>query len=98
MDTSRLEELWDQWIEKQDDLINRIENLESTIEQHLEEANRGISLLHDEMNWWGKEHSFAKQILSGLSGIETALSAVGNSCHPQMNNWVQLAGCLGAFS
>ena len=73
MDTSRLEELLEQLIEKQDDLISRIENLESTIEQHLVQANHGISLLYDELNWWGKEHSFAKQILSGLSGIETAL-------------------------
>lgn len=76
MNTSRLEELLEQLIEKQDELINRIENLENTIGQQLERANNGISQLHEELNWWDGGPSFAKQILSGLSAIELGLSAI----------------------
>ncbi len=39
MDTSRIEELLEQLLEKQDELISRIESLETTVEQQLSEAN-----------------------------------------------------------
>jgi predicted nuclease with TOPRIM domain len=79
MDTSRLEELLEQLIDKQDELISRIESLEATVEQQLTEANASISELqssssqiYDELNWWGEGHSLAKQVLAALDGIEIA--------------------------
>jgi hypothetical protein len=79
MDTSRLEELLEQLLDKQDELIQRIESLEATVEQQLTEANSRISdlkhsssLIYDELNWWGEGHSFAKQILKALDDIEAA--------------------------
>ena len=81
MDTSRLEALLEQLIDKQDELISRIESLEATVEQQLTEANVGISevqssssQIYDELNWWGEGHSFAKQLLAALDGIESAVS------------------------
>lgn len=81
MDTSRLEELLQQLLDKQDDLISRIESLEDTVERQLTEANSGLSELkdsssdiHHELNWWGEGHSLAKQLLSALGAIETAAS------------------------
>ncbi len=81
MDTSRIEELLEQLLEKQDELISRIESLETTVEQQLSEANSSISDLkdastsiNDELNWWGENHSFAKQLFSRLDAIETAAS------------------------
>ena len=84
MDTSRLEALLEQLIDKQDELIARIESLEATVEQQLTEANAGIvklqsssSQIHDELNWWGKEHSLAKQVLAALDRIASAVSNQG---------------------
>ena len=81
MDTSRIEELLELLLDKQDELISRIESLEQTVEQQLSEANNVISnlensstLIYTELNWWGEEHSFAKQLLSRLDGIELAVS------------------------
>jgi predicted nuclease with TOPRIM domain len=81
MDTSRLEELLKQLIDKQDELISRIERLEATVEQQLSEANASISELQssssqicDELNWWGEAPSLAKQVLAALDGIESAAS------------------------
>lgn len=80
MDTSRLEELLEQLIDKQDELISRIKSLEATVEQQLSEANASISELQssssqicDQLNWWGEDHSLAKQILAALNGIESAV-------------------------
>lgn len=79
MDTSRLEELLEQLIGKQDELISRIQSLELIVEQELTEANASISELqssssqiYDELKWWGEGHSLAKQVLAALEGIETA--------------------------
>jgi len=81
MDTSRLEELLEKLINKQDELISRIESLEATVEQQLSDANTSISELQssssqicDELNWWGEAPSFAKQVLAALDGIESAAS------------------------
>lgn len=79
MDTSRLEELLEQLIDKQDELISRIESLETTMSVQLNEANSeltavkdSLSSIHDELNWWGEGHSLAKQVLGALSSIESA--------------------------
>jgi hypothetical protein len=45
MDTSRLEYLLEQLIQKQDEVIERIGSLESTIAQQLIEVNGGVSEL-----------------------------------------------------
>ena len=67
-------------MDKQDELIQRIESLEATVEQQLTEVNSGISdlkysssLIYDELNWWGKEHSLAKQVLEALDRIYGAV-------------------------
>ena len=79
MDTLRLEALLEQLLDKQDNLIARIESLEATVQQQLTEANSGISdlthaasTIHEELNWWGEGHSLAKQLLKALAAIESA--------------------------
>ncbi len=79
MDTSRLEELLEQLIDKQDELISRLENLETTVSSQLNETNselvdvrHALSSIHDELNWWGEGHSLAKQMLNALERIENA--------------------------
>jgi hypothetical protein len=54
--------------------------LDTLVERQLTEVNSGISdlkylssLIHDELNWWGKEHSLAKQVLEALDRIYTAV-------------------------
>jgi hypothetical protein len=76
MDTSKIEALLEQLIDKQDDLISRIEILESTLEGQLVETNSALdevkyslSKIYDEINWWGEEESLAKQILNILNRI-----------------------------
>ena len=76
MDTSKIESLLEQLLNKQDELISRIESLETTIEGQLTEANVGISSLenwssqiHAELDWWGDDPSLAKRILSELGNI-----------------------------
>lgn len=73
MDTSRIESLLEQLLDKQDELIARIETLEATVDGKLAE-------IYGELNWWGSDPSFAKQLLSelgeignGISNIEAAL-------------------------
>ena len=85
MDTSRLEALLEQLIDKQDELIARIESLEFTVEQQLTEANSGISELQisssqiqEELNWYGEGPSLAKQVLKTLGEIETAVVIQGS--------------------
>lgn len=79
MDTEKIEDLLTQLVDKQDELISRIESLESTVQEQLFEVNSGISnLVHSssqieaELNWWGENPSLAKQILDRLTGIEDA--------------------------
>jgi CHASE3 domain sensor protein len=80
MDTSRLEELLEQLVDKQDELISRLEILESTVQDRLSEvhtelvsANHSLSNVHDELNWWGEGASLAKQVLEALSDIKSAV-------------------------
>ncbi|GFO57560.1 hypothetical protein GMSM_45670 [Geomonas sp. Red276] len=82
MDTTRIEELLECLIGKQDEIISRIESLESTVYQQLADSNQGISDLkynmsqiYDELVWWGDGHSLAKQVLSALDNIESAAMA-----------------------
>lgn len=81
MDTSRLEELLVQLIDKQDKLISRVESLETMLEKKLTETNDGLTDLrsissefYEEFNWWSDGHSFAKQVLSSLEGIESEIN------------------------
>ncbi len=87
MDTSRIEELLEALIDKQIELISRIDALEFSISTDisnvtgeleslnisLSEANSDISDLktaaagiYNELNWWGVDPSFAKQLLLAL--------------------------------
>lgn len=82
MDTSRIESLLEILIDKQDDIITRIEALEQSVScdlnavtSELNAVNTGISQINTELNWWGAEHSFAKQVLAVLENIETNTSA-----------------------
>ena len=81
MDTSRLEELLEQLVDKQDELISRIESLETTLNIQFNESNselaaiqNSLSGIHDELNWWGEGHSLAKQVLEALNSIESAVA------------------------
>ena len=74
MDTSNLEALLEQLIDKQDELIQRIESLEETLKEQLIEANENLfevqcysSQIVDELNWWSDAPSFAKELLSAMS-------------------------------
>lgn len=59
MDTSRLEALLEQLIDKQDELIGRIENLESVLELQLQNANSNL----DQLN------SFSQNNLDELTSV-----------------------------
>jgi len=74
MNTSKLEALLEQLIDKQDELIQRIESLEETLKEQLIEANENLfevqcysSQICDELNWWSDAPSFAKELLSAMS-------------------------------
>lgn len=82
MDTSRLESLLEQLLDKQDELISRIESLEATVEQQLAETNTNISELqfssskiYEELIWWGEDTNptLAKQVLRALQGIQSSI-------------------------
>ncbi len=80
MDTSKIESLLQQLLDKHDELIARIECLEATVDQLMSEANRGVSevvttvsAINDELNWWGEGHSLAKQVLSALDAINCSV-------------------------
>lgn len=82
MDTSRLEALLEQLIDKQDELIGRIEPLESTLEFQILNTNSNLDELtsvsrniYEELNWWGEGHSLAKQLLIRLDTIELAVGS-----------------------
>lgn len=82
MDTTRLEELLEQLIDKQDELISRIESLEATVEGQLTEANINISslqidlsVIRDELSGLG-EGSLASRLLTALSDIESAVTLI----------------------
>jgi|GEM_PF-5820695 len=88
MDTSALEMLLERLIDKQDELIARLESLEYTLGDKLDEVNKNIcelqsdvsmmqasaSRINDELNWWSSNNSFAKQLLSALSDASSEIS------------------------
>lgn len=83
MNTEKIEYLLEQLLDKQDELIRRIENLESTIEIGLDNINTEVSEvascsknIYEELVWWGEGHSLAKQVLQGLTSIESAIGSV----------------------
>lgn len=86
MDTSRIEALLEALIDKQDEIITRIEFLEQSVSYGLGvvrdelstlniNLSTGISQIHDELNWWGEGHSFAKQVLGTLESIDRNTSS-----------------------
>lgn len=83
MNTEKIEHLLEQLLAKQDELICRIENLESTMETGLtkidaelsEVASSSISI-YGEMIWWGEGPTLGKQVLQSLADIETAIGNV----------------------
>jgi CHASE3 domain sensor protein len=83
MNTEKIEYLLEQLLGKQDELIQRIENLESTIGFGLTNINTEVSevassskSIYEELIWWGEGHSLAKQVLQGLTSIENAIGDV----------------------
>lgn len=82
MDTSKIEFLLEKLIEKQDEIISRIEKLESTLINEFDSTGaelinithntEHINEINEELNWWGDSPSFAKQLLSALDRIESA--------------------------
>lgn len=73
MNTSRIESLLEQLLDKQDELILRIESLETTVEQQLTSVN-------NELNWL-EPYSFAKRMLDKQDEL---LSSVNNEL-----NWAE---------
>ncbi len=69
MDTSRLEELLEQLVEKQGEMISQLESLKTTVKYSL-------STIHDELNWRGEEPSFAKEVLSTLEYMTNKLDFI----------------------
>lgn len=93
MNTERIEALLEQLIEKQDQLILRIESLEGTIEAKLDEVNSGISDLEhaslqigNELNWYGENHSFAKQLLESVDRISGPAGYSLTDIHSELTN------------
>lgn len=83
MNTERIEELLEKLIAKQDDIIYRLEMLESVVDEKLSEANARLEAssltqesIHEELNWWENKPSLAKQLLSALEHINTSLQNI----------------------
>jgi type I restriction-modification system DNA methylase subunit len=86
MNTERIEELLEQLIAKQDDIIFRLETLESVVDGKLDESNGQLEAsnfkldsIHEELNWWENKPSLAKQLLSALERIDTSLQNIDTS-------------------
>ncbi len=86
MDTSRIEALLEALIDKQDEIISRLESLEQSVSHDIgilsnelsminTNLDSGLSQVHDELNWWGEGHSFAKQVLGALQSIDMNTSS-----------------------
>ena len=77
MNTSRIEELLEQLLDKQDELISRIESLEQVFSKanssilDLKDSSLEIS---DSLNWWEGKPTFATQLFKILDAIESAAS------------------------
>ncbi|RZO91446.1 MAG: hypothetical protein EVA59_13285 [Limnobacter sp.] len=88
MNTSRLEELLEAVVDKQVELIERLESIESSINDRFESLEKTLATLEshaftiaykaetiaDEMVWWDiKTPTLASQLLRKLDEIETAV-------------------------
>ena len=73
MNTERIEELLQELICKQDDIIHRLEMMESTIEEKLSDSNYKLDGIQAELNWWEDKPTLAKQLLSALQDIDGSL-------------------------
>jgi hypothetical protein len=79
MDTTRIEILLEQLIDKQDDLIRRIESLETEVVSELSSINSEITEVKyaaqttaTELEWW-KDTSFAAMALKSLNAIDDSI-------------------------
>jgi|GEM_PF-2265590 len=72
MDTGRIEHLLELLIDKQDEILNRLDDIKSAIESNSGE----VSHIGEELNWIS-DHSFAKQVIDSLASIERAIDAQG---------------------
>ena len=86
MNTARIEELLEQLISKQDDIIYRLETLETVVgeklgavNEKLEESNSELSSINDELNWWGDKPSLAYRLLSDLETIKASVINIDTS-------------------
>lgn len=79
MDTDRIEDLLERLIGKQDDIIRRLESIETVLDAQLGEANVRLSRVEEELNWWEDKPTLAKQLLSALEHIDRSVNEVNLS-------------------
>lgn len=79
MDTDRIEELLERLIDKQDEIIRRLESMEAVLEDQLGEVNGHLSAVEEELNWWEDKPTMAKQLLSALEEIDRSVNEVNLS-------------------
>jgi hypothetical protein len=66
METTRLEELLQELIEKNSTIIDELRDTRAALDEIKEELN------------WIREHSFAKRLLDQLDGVESAIRNIGS--------------------
>lgn len=78
MDTSRIEFLLEKLIEKQDEIISRLDTLENTLINEFDTTgaeliniSHNTQQIHEELNCWEETPSFAKELLSAIERIES---------------------------
>ena len=69
MNTERIEELLERLIDKQDEIISRLDAVESVLEEKLNESNYKLSNIEGELNWWENKPTLAKQLLAALGMV-----------------------------
>lgn len=84
MNTERIENLLEILIDKQDDIIRRLDAVESVLENKLDDSNYKLSNIEEELNWWGDKHSLAKQLLKALEKIDSSLQDIDTSITTSM--------------
>ena len=76
MNTERIEQLLEQLIDKQDNIIDRLDALETTMGDQVQAVRDRLGDIFHELVWWGEEHTLAKQLLESLGRIETAVERI----------------------
>lgn len=84
MNTERIEELLERLIDKQDEIISRLDTVESVLGNELRESNHRLSNIEDELNWWEDKPTLAKQLLSSLEHIDSSLHDIDISITTSM--------------